>query len=171
MSDLLLCKKDKLDPRAKKGVLVGFKKGVKSYKIWDPKYKKFIFCRDVTFDEASMLKPTISQQVKIEKTKGISQQVESDFTSPSLKRSVSLEIIPTVTQSSDHAADQDTDDNEDQGQASDVQESIVIERARKNFCKSSWLTTNIIVAYALSIIKEAIPSIYREAAISSKSKM
>jgi len=30
------------------------------------------------FDEASMLKPTISQQVEIEKTKGISQQVESD---------------------------------------------------------------------------------------------
>jgi len=53
-------KEDKLDPRAKKGVFVGFKRGVKGYKIWDPKDKKFILSRDVTFDEASILKPTIS---------------------------------------------------------------------------------------------------------------
>ena len=62
-----------------------------------------------------MLKPTISQQVEIEKTKVISQQVESGATSPSLERSISLEIIPTVTQGSDHVADQNTDDDEDQG--------------------------------------------------------
>jgi len=41
--------------------------------------------------------------------------VESDATSPSLERSVSLEIITTVTQGSDHVADQNTDDDEDQG--------------------------------------------------------
>ena len=46
--------------RAKKGVLVGFKKNVKGYKIWDLKDKKFILSRDVTFDEASMVKPTES---------------------------------------------------------------------------------------------------------------
>jgi len=62
-----------------------------------------------------MLKPTISQQVEIEKTKGVSKQMESDATSPSLERSVSLKITPTVTQGSDHVADQDTDDDEDQG--------------------------------------------------------
>jgi len=71
-------------------------KGVKGYKIWDPKDKKIVLSRDVTFDEASMLKPTISQQVEIEMTKGVSQQVESDATSPSLERSVSLEVIPTM---------------------------------------------------------------------------
>jgi len=49
-------KEDKLDPRAKKGVFVRFKKGVKGNKIWDPKDKKFILSRDVTFDEVSMLK-------------------------------------------------------------------------------------------------------------------
>ena len=54
-------------------MFIGFKKGVKGYKIWDPKDKKFVLSRDVTFDEASMLKPTISQQVEIAKTKGISQ--------------------------------------------------------------------------------------------------
>jgi len=46
-------------------VFIGFKKGEKGYKIWDPKDKKFILSRDVTFDEASMLKPIISQQAEI----------------------------------------------------------------------------------------------------------
>ena len=59
-----------------------------------------------------MLKSTISQQVEIEKTKRVSQQVESDATSPSLERSVSLEssisleMIPMMTQGSDHLAEQ-----------------------------------------------------------------
>ena len=90
-------------------MFVGFKKRVKDL---DPKDKKFVLSRDVTFDDASMLKPTISQQVEIEKTKGISQQVESDATSLSLKRSVSFEIIPAVTQGDDHVADQDAADDE-----------------------------------------------------------
>jgi len=77
-------------------------------------YKKFILIRDITFDEASILKPTISQQVAIEKTKEVSQQMESNATSPSLKRSVFLEIIPTVTQGSDQVAEQDANDDEDQ---------------------------------------------------------
>ena len=64
-------KEDNLDPRAKKRLFVGFKKGIKGYKIWDPKDMKFIFSRDVTFDEASMLKLITSQQVEIEKTNAI----------------------------------------------------------------------------------------------------
>ena len=35
-----------------------FKRYVKGYKIWDPKDKKTILSMDVTFDEASMMKPT-----------------------------------------------------------------------------------------------------------------
>jgi len=30
-------KEDKLDPRAKKSMFLGFKRGVKGYKIWEPK--------------------------------------------------------------------------------------------------------------------------------------
>jgi len=116
-----------------------------------PKDKKFILTRDVTFDEVSILKPTISQQV------------ESDATSPSLERSVLLEIIPTVAQGSDHVADQDTDNDEDQGQAiSDVHESISVGRTRRNPRKPSRLTTDMIVTYALLVIEEAIPSTYKE---------
>jgi len=60
--------------------------------------------------------------------------VESAATSPSLERSVSLKIIPTAIQDSDHVADQDTDDDEDQGQAmGDVHDSIAVERIKKKF--------------------------------------
>ena len=62
-------KDDKLDLRAKKGVFVSFKRGIKGFKIWDPTDKKFLLSRDVTFDEASMLKPKVSQQVETSKTK------------------------------------------------------------------------------------------------------
>ena len=41
--------------------VLGFKRGVKDYKIWDPKDKKTILSRDVTFDETSMMKLTDSQ--------------------------------------------------------------------------------------------------------------
>ena len=76
--------------------------------------------------------------------------MESDATLPSLKRSVSLEIIPKVTQGSDQVTEQDVDDDEDQGQVmGDVQESIAVERACRNSRKPSCLTTSMIVAYAL----------------------
>ena len=94
-------KEDKLDPRARKGVSVGFKKGVKGYKIWDSKDRKFILSKDVTFDEASMVKPTNSQQIESQTANRILQQVESDATLPSKERSVSFEVTPSVTQGDD----------------------------------------------------------------------
>ena len=53
----------------------------------------------------------------------------------------------------------------------DVQESIAVERTRRNLRKPSWLTTNMIVVYALSVVEEAITSTYKEAEISSEFKM
>ena len=67
--------------------------------------------RDVIFDEASMIKPTNSQQVESETTIGILQQVESDAISPSVERSVSFETIPMVTRGSGHVVEHDTDDD------------------------------------------------------------
>jgi len=98
--------------------------------------------------------------------------VESDVTLPSLKRSVSLEIISIVTQGSDHITEHDVDNDEDQGQVmSDVHESDAVRRAKRNPRKPGWLTTDMIVVYALPVIEEAIPTTYREAEISSKSKI
>jgi len=106
-------KEDKLDSRARKYVFLGFKKGVECYKIWDLMDKKFILSRDVTFNEALMMKPTNSKQVESEKTEGISQQMKSDATSSFLERSISLEIIPAVTHGGDHIANEDANDDED----------------------------------------------------------
>ena len=46
-----------------------------------------------------------------------------------------------------------------------------VERTRRNPRKPSWLTTNMILDYALSIVEECNPVTYREAEISSESKM
>ena len=62
-----------MDLRARKGVFVGFKKGVKGYKIWNPKDRKFILSINVTFDEASMVKPTNSKQVESQTANRISR--------------------------------------------------------------------------------------------------
>ena len=62
MSNLL--PEDKLDPRAKKAMFLGFKKRVKDYKLWNPKDKKIVVSRDVTFNEASMMVSKSSRQVK-----------------------------------------------------------------------------------------------------------
>ena len=56
----------------------------------------------VTFDEASLLKSTISQQVERMKTKDVLQQVEFDATPPPRGfGSVSVKILPDVTPGGD----------------------------------------------------------------------
>ena len=52
----------------------------------------------------------------------------------------------------------------------DVPDSTAVGRPRRNTRKSGWLTTDMVVAYALSVVEEAIPSTFREAEISSESK-
>ena len=52
----------------------------------------------------------------------------------------------------------------------DVQKSFTVGRTRRNSRKPSWLTTDMIVSYALPVVEEAIPSTYRKAEISSESK-
>ena len=53
----------------------------------------------------------------------------------------------------------------------DVPNSTAVTRPRRNTRKPGWLTTDMVVAYALLVVEEAIPSTYREAEISSESKM
>ena len=54
-------KEDKLDPKAKMLCLLDSRKEYKATRFRILKDKKFILSGDVTFDEASMLKPTIFQ--------------------------------------------------------------------------------------------------------------
>jgi len=58
-----------LDSKANKLVFLGYKKDLKDYKVWDLENKKVVSSRHVTLDEASIVKPTVSQQVEMMKTK------------------------------------------------------------------------------------------------------
>ena len=69
-------KDGKVNLLAKKFVFLGTKKNLKGYKLWDPKNKRIVLSKHVTFDETSLLKSTVSQQVERTKTKDVSQWVE-----------------------------------------------------------------------------------------------
>ena len=45
-----------MDLKSRKCIFLGFGKGIKGYKLWNPISKKTMTSRDVTFDEAFMLK-------------------------------------------------------------------------------------------------------------------
>jgi len=59
MSDHFSVKNDKLNPRAKKFVFLRVKRNLKGYKLWDSE-NKIVLSRYVTFDDASLLKSTVS---------------------------------------------------------------------------------------------------------------
>ena len=70
---------------------------MKGYRLWDPENKKIVLSHHVTFDETSVLKSTVSQQVERTKTNEVSQQVEVDATPPSPVGSASEKTSPDVT--------------------------------------------------------------------------
>ena len=69
-----------MNPRDNKFVFLKVKRNLKGYKLWDSENKKIMLSRYVTFNEASLLNSTVSQQVERMKTKGVSQWVEVDAT-------------------------------------------------------------------------------------------
>ena len=55
-------KDGKVNPQAKKFVFFGVNRNMKGYKLWDPKNKKIVLSKHVTFDETSSLKSTVSSR-------------------------------------------------------------------------------------------------------------
>lgn len=54
----------KLDSKSLRCIFLGFEKGVKGYKLWDPTNRKVSYSRDVVFDEASMLNRELEKEVQ-----------------------------------------------------------------------------------------------------------
>jgi len=77
-----------------------------------------VLSKHVTFDETSLLKSIISQQVERLKTKDVSQRVEVDATPPPLVVSVSVRISSDVTPGEDHIGSFDVE------QFKDIDENI-----------------------------------------------
>ena len=50
--------RSKLDEKSRQCIFLGYQKGVKGFKIWDPKANKVVISRDVVFDEKTMLQCT-----------------------------------------------------------------------------------------------------------------
>ncbi|KAH9803321.1 hypothetical protein KPL71_001718 [Citrus sinensis] len=157
-------KDGKLDPRDRKAIFMGFKGGVKGFKLWDFEDKKFVCSRDVTFDEASMIKASSSQQVE-NKTTEVLQRVEFDATpyvpvsSTSINGST-MEVTPRVEE---EVVSSDVPQNEETIDDLDNDDFIVTRRPRREIKKLGWLTKDMVVAYALPVIDDDIPNTFGEA--------
>ena len=81
----------------KKGCVFWFQKRCERLQAVDPKDKNIVVSRYVIFDEASMMKPTSSQQVESRQTKEVPQRVESDTTPHTIDSSISFEFSPEIT--------------------------------------------------------------------------
>ncbi|KAL0383177.1 UNVERIFIED_CONTAM: Retrovirus-related Pol polyprotein from transposon TNT 1-94 [Sesamum calycinum] len=57
--------RSKLDPKSKQYIFLGYKKGVKGYKFWDPVARKMVISRDAVFDEQSMLQQHQDKMPKV----------------------------------------------------------------------------------------------------------
>ena len=71
-------KRSKLDSKSRKCVFLGFEKGVKGYRLWDPISKKTVTSRDVIFDEAFMLKQNEAETCDDSPQEKLTVEVEFD---------------------------------------------------------------------------------------------
>src|SRR4051812_10294751 len=56
--------RSKLDAKSVHCVFLGYQKGVKGFKLWDPKANKVVISRDVVFDEKAMVQRTQGEETR-----------------------------------------------------------------------------------------------------------
>ncbi|GJU78181.1 retrotransposon protein, putative, ty1-copia subclass [Tanacetum coccineum] len=146
----------KLEPRAIKCIFLGYKSGVKGYKLWCPETKKVVISRNVIFNESSMLQKDSSTNTPVESQQKSSVQVE---------QSVDSENTPEK----ENFVDQDTSvEQESHTPTQQPQRSVATDRPRRVIHPPRRLIEEAnVVAYALNIADEiegtTEPSTYTEA--------
>uniref|UniRef100_A0A2N9G262 CCHC-type domain-containing protein n=1 Tax=Fagus sylvatica TaxID=28930 RepID=A0A2N9G262_FAGSY len=132
-------------PKSKKCIFLGFKKGVKGYKLWDPVAQKVVISRDVVFDEKSMTKA-----FKEEK----SQAAESSNNIGRSTVQVELDELESQSDEEPHSNDQE-------------QDSTRSDRPKRNKRPPVRYGFEDLVSYALLTSSED-PSTFQEAIESSE---
>jgi hypothetical protein len=66
----------KLEPRASKGVFLGYGSGVKAYKLWNPDTQKAFYSRNIVFNESALFTSAVSTSATNQNSESISVQVE-----------------------------------------------------------------------------------------------
>jgi hypothetical protein len=82
----------KLDKKVEKCIFIGYKDGLKGYKLWNPENKKVVYSRDVVFRE---MKDVVKQEVLPSKEEPKKIQIDlKDDESDSTKEQESKEEYP-----------------------------------------------------------------------------
>ncbi|KAK0598599.1 hypothetical protein LWI29_036201 [Acer saccharum] len=140
---------------------MGLTVGVKGYRLWCLDSKKIILSRDVTFDESIMLKQEKQKDSQVEKMNiGASQQVELEITSVDPVSVTEMDNDSSVT-------DEEGEEEVLTQEPSQQQDSIAVRRPRREIRKPARFVD--MVAYALPIVNDDVPSSYKEAIRSSES--
>ncbi|KAK0579286.1 hypothetical protein LWI29_024013 [Acer saccharum] len=139
---------------------MGLTVGVKGYRLWCLDSKKIILSRDVTFDESIMLKQEKQKDSQVEKMNiGASQQVELEITSVDPVSVTEMDNDSSVT-------DEEGEEEVLTQEPSQQQDSIAVRRPRREIRKPARFVD--MVAYALPIVNDDVPSSYKEAIRSSE---
>ena len=70
----------KLDSKSEKCIFIGYKDGLKGYKLWNPVIRKVVYNRDVVFREVKYVNKHEFQQKKPKKIESELKEEESDST-------------------------------------------------------------------------------------------
>ena len=145
----------KLEPRSVKCIFLGFKSGVKGYKLYQPEHRKIIYNRAVIFDESAMMKSsslrqetTTIQPPMIDPTVNIESLNSSSMPSNEVEQISPTNVLPPI----------ETDQQD---------YSIARDRPRREIQPPSRYAHADCVAYTLAIAEEVDnsnkPSSFEEA--------